>query len=268
MNNTLFIYKDLRQFAHHLPMLVIALALFSSCGADRNFKKGEKYLALGEYFDAATEFKQAYTKTPAKERERRGQIALKMAASYDKSLQTAKAVAAYRNAVRYKQASSSDYLALGRLLLKTGSYKEAAQIFEMVLDSMPDNALAKNGLDAARKAPGFKDAGSRYTVKRMDIFNSRRADYSPMLLGDESELLYFTSTRNDAQGDELSGITGAKPGDIFFSEKDDKGKWSKPEVVQGGVNTDYDEGACAFSPDGRTMYLTQCSTDPSYPRYA
>ena len=268
MNNTLFIYKALRQFAHHLPMLVIALALFSSCGADRNFKKGEKYLALGEYFDAATEFKQAYTKTPAKERERRGQIALKMAASYDKSLQTAKAVAAYRNAVRYKQASSSDYLALGRLLLKTGSYKEAAQIFEMVLDSMPDNALAKNGLDAARKAPGFKDAGSRYTVKRMDIFNSRRADYSPMLLGDESELLYFSSTRNDAQGDELSGITGAKPGDIFFSEKDDKGKWSKPEVVQGGVNTDYDEGACAFSPDGRTMYLTQCSTDPSYPRYA
>ena len=86
MNNTLFIYKALRQFAHHLPMLVIALALFSSCGADRNFKKGEKYLALGEYFDAATEFKQAYTKTPAKERERRGQIALKMAASYDKSL--------------------------------------------------------------------------------------------------------------------------------------------------------------------------------------
>ena len=268
MNNTLFIYKALRQLAHHLPMLVIALALFSSCGADRNFKKGEKYLALGEYFDAATEFKQAYTKTPAKERERRGQIALKMAASYDKSLQTAKAVAAYRNAVRYKQASSSDYLALGRLLLKTGSYKEAAQIFEMVLDSMPDNALAQNGLEAARKAPGFKDAGSRYTVKRMDIFNSRRADYSPMLLGDESELLYFSSTRNDAQGDELSGITGAKPGDIFFSEKDDKGKWSKPEVVQGGVNTDYDEGACAFSPDGRTMYLTQCSTDPSYPRYA
>ena len=97
-----------------------------------------------------------------------------MAASYDKSLQTAKAVAAYRNAVRYKQASSSDYLALGRLLLKTGSYKEAAQIFEMVLDSMPDNALAQNGLEAARKAPGFKDAGSRYTVTAIFLFHSQR----------------------------------------------------------------------------------------------
>ena len=40
------------------------------------------------------------------------------------------------------------------------------------------------------------------------------------------------------------------------------------EVVNGGVNTDYDEGACSFTPDGKTMYLTQCPTDPSYPRYA
>ncbi|MBQ2361048.1 MAG: OmpA family protein, partial [Prevotella sp.] len=140
--------------------------------------------------------------------------------------------------------------------------------FKLVLDSLPKDELAKNGLISAQKAPTWKQEGSRYTVKKMDIFNSRRADYSPMLLGDQFEYLYFTSTRNDAQGDELSGITGTKPGDIFFSQKDDKGKWSKPEVVNGGVNTDYDEGACSFTPDGKTMYLTQCPTDPSYPRYA
>jgi outer membrane protein OmpA-like peptidoglycan-associated protein len=29
-----------------------------------------------------------------------------------------------------------------------------------------------------------------------------------------------------------------------------------------------DEGACCFSPDGKTMYLTLCKTDPNYPRYA
>lgn len=251
-----------------LVMTAILVIIMSSCGADRNLKKGEKYLALGEYYDAANEFKQAYRKTPPKERDKRGRIALKMASAYDKSLQTAKAIAAYRNAIRYKQASAEDYLAHARLLLKSGGYKEAAQIFEMLLDSMPDNKLVINGLETARKAQGLKDAGSRYTVKRMDIFNSRRADYSPMLFGEDHDKLYFSSTRNEAQGDELSGITGQKPGDIFVSEKDDKGKWSKPEPVSGGLNTDYDEGACAFSPDDRTMYLTQCSSDPSYPRYA
>ena len=58
----------------------------------------------------------------------------------------------------------------------------------------------------------------------MDKFNSRRQDYSPMLFGDQYNQLYFTSTRNEAQGDEISGITGVKPGDIFVSEKDEKGK--------------------------------------------
>ena len=102
----------------------------------------------------------------------------------------------------------------------------------------------------------------------MDIFNSRRSDYSPMLFGDQFDQLYFTSTRNEAQGDEISGITGVKPGDIFYSEKDDKGHWTRPQTIESGLNTEYDEGTPAFSPDGREMYITQCTTDPSYPRYA
>ena len=133
---------------------------------------------------------------------------------------------------------------------------------------MPDNILAQNGLKSAQMAPVWKKAGSRYQVKKMDVFTSRRADYSPMLLGDEYEQIYFTSTRNDAQGDELSGITGTKAGDIFYSEKDDKGKWSRPEAIATGLNTDYDEGACCFTPDGKEMYLTQCVTDPASPRFA
>ena len=258
-NTYLYIYSML---------LLAGSVLFTACGADKNMKKAEKYLALGEYYDAANEFKQAYRKTSAKERDRRGQIALKMAHCYEKVNQSQAAIAAYRNAIRYKQATTDDRLHFARQLLKNGEYKTAAEEFALVLDSMPQDILARNGLVSARNAPEWKKQGSRYTVKKMDIFNSRRADYSPMLLGDQFEFLYFSSTRNDAQGDELSGITGTKPGDIFFSQKNDKGKWSRPEVVTGGLNTDYDEGAASFSPDGKTMYLTQCGTDPSYPRFA
>ena len=249
-------------------LFVVCCILFASCAANKNLKKAEKYLALGEYYDAASQYKQAYRKTSPKEREQRGKIALKMASCYAKINQTAASLAAYRNAIRYKQASIEDHLTFGRLLLKNGEYKAAVEEFKLALDSMPDNILAKNGLVSAQNAPEWKRIGSRYTVKKADVFNSRRADYCPMLLGDQSEYLYFTSTRNEAQGDELSGITGTKPGDLFFSQKDDKGKWSRPEVVTGGINTDFDEGAGCFTPDGKTLYLTQCQTDPSYPRYA
>ena len=89
-----------------------------------------------------------------------------------------------------------------------------------------------------------------------------------MLTGDEYDQFYFTSTRAQAQGDELSGITGTKNGDIFFSQKDDKGKWGKPETIESDLNSSFDEGASCFTPDNKQMYLTQCKTDPSYPRYA
>ena len=251
-----------------LPLLVLSLLLLAGCGAEKNMKKAEKFMAIGEYYDAASQYKQAYSKTPPKERDRRGLIAGKMAVCYRKINSTPKAVAAYRNMVRYNKATVDDRLELGRQLLKNGDYKQAAEQFSVVLDSMPDNVLARNGLLSAQQAPAWKKQGSRYTVKRMDVFNSRRAEYSPMLSGDQFDQLYFTSTRNDATGDELSGITGTKNGDIFVSQKDDKGKWSKPEVENGGLNTEADEGASCLSPDQREMYLTQCVTDPSYPRYA
>ena len=251
-----------------LPLLVLSLLLLVGCGAEKNMKKAEKFMAIGEYYDAASQYKQAYSKTPPKERDRRGLIAGKMAVCYRKINSTPKAVAAYRNMVRYNKATVDDRLELGRQLLKNGDYKQAAEQFRVVLDSMPDNVLARNGLLSAQQAPAWKKQGSRYTVKRMDVFNSRRAEYSPMLSGDQFDQLYFTSTRNDATGDELSGITGTKNGDIFVSQKDDKGKWSKPEVVNGGLNTEADEGASCLSPDQREMYLTQCVTVPSYPRYA
>lgn len=251
-----------------LALLVLSLLLLAGCGAEKNMKKAEKFMTIGEYYDAASQYKQAYSKTPPKERDRRGLIAGKMAVCYRKINSTPKAVAAYRNMVRYNKATVDDRLELGRQLLKNGDYKQAAEQFRVVLDSMPDNVLARNGLLSAQQAPAWKKQGSRYTVKRMDVFNSRRAEYSPMLSGDQFDQLYFSSTRNDATGDELSGITGTKNGDIFVSQKDDKGKWSKPEVVNGGLNTEADEGASCLSPDQREMYLTQCVTDPSYPRYA
>ena len=248
--------------------------LLTGCGADQALKKGDKFYALGEYYDASTKYRKAYSQTPAKERVQRGRIALKMAECYRRINYTQKAIAAYNNAIRYKQTDSLTQLRLGQQLMKNGNYKEAAKAFQTFIDSADiqqqaaNIQLARTGLRSAQQAPEWKKQGSDYTVKRENLFNSRRADYSPMLAGDDSNQLFFTSTRNQAKGDELSGITGTKNADIFYSQKDENGKWQRPEVIDTELNTDFDEGACSFSPDARTMYLTQCKTDPDYPRYA
>ena len=248
--------------------------LLTSCGADQAMKKGDKFYAVGEYFDAATQYRKAYSHTSNKERVQKGQRAMKMAECYRRIHFTSKAISAYQNAIRYKQDDSLTHFYLGQLQMRNGNYREAEKQFQMAIDSLRLTvnknylALAKTGLASARQAAQWKKDGSAYTIKRMDLFNSRRAEYSPMLGGDEDNQLYFTSTRNQAQGDEYSGITGSKNADIFLSQKDDKGKWSKPQTIDSELNSEMDEGACCFSPDGKSMYLTICKTDPNFPRYA
>lgn len=252
----------------HILYISLTIVLLISCSAESFVKKGDKALAIGEYFVAADYYRSAYAKTPAAERQLRGERALKMAKCYERINSTQKALGGYRNAIRYNIATNEDRLHYARLLLKNGDYKAALKEFEEIRDSLPDNILVENGIISAKNATEWKKEGSQYKVKKMDLFNSRRADYSPVLGGDDFDRLYFTSTRNDAEGDELNGVTGMKSADIFFSEKDDKGKWSKPEAIGTGLNSEYDEGACCLTPDGQQMFLTQCTYDANYPRYA
>ena len=181
---------------------------------------------------------------------------------------TQKAMAAYLSAIRNKVPDSLAYLHLAQQQLKAGQYKQAEQNFQQYLTFDPGNELAHSGLLSCELGPQWKVKPNQYKVKKETFFNSRRSDYSPMLVGDDADVLVLSSTRNDAEGDDISGITGLKFGDLFSSRKNERGKWQPVEVIEGEVNTVYDEGASCLSPDGKTMYFTRCSSDPDYPRYA
>lgn len=254
------------------PLYLIGIAalllIIVGCGADNYARKAEEYYAIGEYYDAAEEFKKAYSNTPVKEKAKRGERAWKMAECYSRIGYSAKAAGAYQNAVRYKTGGPEAILRLAQMQQWMGKYNDAIKNYTLYLDSVPSSLEAQNGLKGCRLATEWKKTGSRYSIKKMPILTSRRADYSPALYGDNWDQLYFSTTRPQAMGNELSGITGVKMADIFFSQKDDKGKWSKPEAIEGEVNTEYEDGACSFAPDGKTMYFTRCTHDPNYPRYA
>ena len=47
------------------------------CNAESNVKKGDKFYAIGEYFEAGAEYRKAYMRTKPKEREKRGERAYK-----------------------------------------------------------------------------------------------------------------------------------------------------------------------------------------------
>ncbi len=248
--------------------LGLLLLLFASCGAETNIKKGDALYAIGEYFDAAAEYKKGYSRTAVKDKPKRGERSWKMAECYRHINFTAKAIGAYQNAIRYKYPDSMAVLYLAQMQHKQGDYKNAAKNYQLFLDSVPGDQRAIKGMQGCTQAQIWKKKPTLHTVKKEPLFNSRRSDFSPVLYGDEWDQLFLTSTRPQAKGNEMSGITGMKAGDIFMAKKDEKGKWQAPEAIESELNSEYDEGACCFSPDGKTMYLTRCAHDPDYPRYA
>ncbi|MBQ0047515.1 MAG: OmpA family protein [Prevotellaceae bacterium] len=251
--------------------MAIAIALLILCACSNEgiaFKKAEQSYAIGEYYNASIQYKKSYSRCKPKERDKRAVRAFMMGECYRRIGYTQKAIAAYQSAIRYNTLDSTAYLSIGRQHLKAGHYKQAELYLNKYLEFSPDDELARSGLISCQLAPEWKAKPNQYKIKKEAFFTSRRSDYSPMLVGDDADQIVFSSTRNDATGDDISGVTGIKFGDLFTSRKNEQGKWQPVEVIEGGVNTEYDEGASCLSPDGKTMYFTRCSSDPDYPRYA
>lgn len=254
---------------HILSFAFAFLLLFTvSCGSEKAIKKGDRYAAIMEYHEAAKEYKKAYRKIPPKERKKRAEVAWKLGECYRKSNNPARAAGAYQNAVRYGYPDSTALMHLGEAQLENGEYKAAQKSYQAFLEKAPDNRMAQIGLQSAMQSADWKKNPNRYIVKKSKELNGQRSDYCPAFVGEDTTMVITTSTRKEATGEELSSITGQKHADIFITKLDEKGKWQKTEKIESDINSEFEDGACAFTPDGKTMYFTRCVTDAHYPRFA
>lgn len=248
---------------------VILLVVFlTACSSDRAIKQGDQYAAIMEYYEAARSYKQGYRQISPKDRKKRGEVAWKMAECYRKSNNAIPAVGAYQNALRYNYPDSMVLRYLADMQLIKGDYKAAQKNYELFLEKTPGDRMALVGLQSAKQSAEWKNNPTRYIVKKAKELNGNRSDYCPAYVGEDTTMIVITSSRKEATGEEVSSITGQKSTDIFLTKRDEKGKWLKTEKIESDVNSEYEDGACAFTPDGKEMYFTRCAIDEHYPRFA
>lgn len=252
----------------HITAIAVLSLLLCGCGAEYNLRKAEQSYALGEYTAAAALYKKAYAATSPKEKPQRAERAFMLGECYRHVNYYPRALAAYQNAVRYNCKDSTAIRYLADMQLASGKYKEAAKNYTEFLRRCPGDVLATNGLESCTLSQEWKANPTRFTVKKAGVFNSRMSDFSPAFGSENYDQLYFTSTRNEATGDDVNQITGMKSCDIFVSSKNEKDVWQKPEVIEGGPNSEYEDGSCSFSSDFQTMLITRCTMDTQYPRPA
>jgi len=241
--------------------------LFFSCKTVK-LSDAEEKQRLGEYYNAAEIYRKLYTKTKPDQKEMRSYIAFHMGECNRLINNTPRALSAYMNAFRYEYPDSSLLLRLGQMYHKSGNYTEAIKHYAKYIEANPNSTIAANGIRGCRMAMIWNDNPTLYTVARMEIFNSRRSEFSPMLYGPKYDQLYFSSTRGIVHKDSVNGVTGMKNTDLYVAKKNENGVWQKPEIVNDPVVSDFDEGTPSFSSDGNTMYYTYCPADALDPRTA
>ena len=250
-------------------ILYFFILFFSLCGCrSAKLSEAEEKQRIGEYYEAAAIYRKVYTKTSPQKRDLRGYIAFRMAECNRLINNTGKATSGYMNAIRYDYPDSIVYLRLAQMQHKAGAYAEAIKNYDIYSENAPSSQLAINGIQGCELAPGWRKNPTRYEVHRMEKFNSRRAEFSPMLTGDKYDQLYFTSSRTKDKEAKVSAITGQNNNNLFLVKQDEKGAWLAPQELEDEVNTEFDEGTPSFSADGNTMYYTYCAQDPEGPRTA
>ena len=236
-------------------LLIIAVICLTVTGCrGPKLATADEQMARGEYYDASKTYRKIYNKLTKKaDRPLRGEVAFKMANAHRMLSQSARAAAAYQNAIRYGYPDTLAQLYLAQMLHADGKYSQAIRAYQEYLMQNPRSSTAINGLKGALIADSLRANPNRYIVKSAKLFNSRRSDFSPMF---NDEILYFTTTNEKVVCEKRSEITGMKKSDIWMARKNERGEWLRPEAVEGELNSDMDEGIASFSPDGSTMYLT------------
>jgi len=209
----------------------------------------------GEYFEAIDLYKNAYNKVSDKTR--KTAILFKIGECYRILGDARSAELWYKKAVREDYQDPIIYLRYGQMMLVNEKYEDAEEQFSAYMDLVPDDPRGSRGVESCEAAIVWKDNPTGYIVENMRYFNSRQRDFSPAYVNEGYTEVFFTSTREDASGNDTHGATGQNFADIFSSNIDRKGKWSVPVPVE-SLNTEFEDGSPAISSDFSTLYITRC----------
>lgn len=242
------------------------LLTFQTLGyAQRLISKADTAFKYQLYNTASTRYQKGYTKMKKKSPEERARVLFQIAECYRLSGQNKKAIGQYKRAIKAKYASVNPiiYFHLANLQRMAGLFDDAVISYQAYIDLVPEDTLAQIGLESCLKTQDLMNVSTRYEIVNLKKINSKENDWAPRFYDETGQILTFTSTREGGVGKKTDEWTGSRFSDIFIAKIDEKGEWSKPELIDanGKISTPANEGEASFCNNGRTVYYTLCANN-------
>lgn len=233
--------------------LVLVIVLASPARSLAQMSSGDKAFEVQNYFLAIDSYKKAI-----KSKEKKALATYKVAECYRLMNDNKLAESWYARAIKAGYEEAELYLNYAGVLRGMEKYDDAIEQYNTYLGLNPTDTRAKWLLESCKLAKTWMNTPSRYEVNNMKVFNSRQSDYALALYKNNGVIL--SSTREEATGKKLYGRIGEDFSDLFESTVDRRGKWGKLQVLQGDVNTGFNEGTATVNKTGTIMYFTRCSS--------
>jgi peptidoglycan-associated lipoprotein len=182
-------------------------------------------------------------------------------AMYDKaerSFTKAFTITTFNNVETPQLSKTEVLLRYAESLRMSGKYEKAIDIYNLYLKNQPNDKRAVNGREACFNAPKWMSRPTRYEIMNAAEFNSNKLDFSPVWASKDYREIYFTTSRDGSMGNRSNYKSGQKFTDLFTISEDRKSSWSQPVPVEGGINSEHDEGAAALSSKGTEIFFTRC----------
>lgn len=236
-------------------LFFVLVSVTTASGQKKKAERAYEFFKSGEYYEAIDQFKNTYSKT--KDKELKAEMVFMVSECYRLINDPKNAEIWYKKAVRSTYSKPEAQFWYADAIKKNGKYQLAIDEYRKYKQLVPGDARADQQIRACELAIEWLRNPEAYRVEELKDINSKDDDFSPAYARDDFGMVYFTSAREDAQGNKTHGATGQSFTDIFESRIDKKSKWSMPVPVE-ALNSEFEDGTPVISADLKEIYFTRC----------
>lgn len=243
---------------------LMVLCIGFSVSAQKNYYRDANEAFRSEkYFEAIQKAELAYNKITKKGEnalKQKGEMAYKAGESYRFTESPVKANQWYEKAIllKYFNTDPELYFNNGEVLRLAGDFEKAKQNYQLYKKLAPADKRVDVALQSVEKVDDIKVNKTRHLIENETKVNTVSFEMAPMFGDKKAKMMYFASSANGSKGG-VDPKTGDGFTDIWVSELDNKGNWTKPYTLKNdSINTIHHEGTVCFDGRMKKMFFTRC----------
>jgi len=227
-------------------ILILAISFQSMNGQNNDTKRADKHFDRLEFVDAIKDYEKLISKGKAN-----AYVFRKLAIANYNISNTEKSATYYKQYLDMADdASKEDYFNYAQILMSNEDYDAAKQAYQDFANYAPNDSRAQAFLNNSDFADDLMNMDPNYEIEAMAL-NSEYSDFA----GYENDTyLYFTSSRNQSR--RTYGWNEQPTTDIYRAENV-AGTFKNEVLVEGDINSKFNEGTIAITNDGQTLYFSR-----------